>query len=112
MASRRYRKPIVTFEHGTRIYAPSEGEPRYRLIAKDADGARVFQKFHTEDDARRRAREVESMLASSVTMPGRLRAPATVGGFSATGHAFARQLGPLRRAPGVPAAHVGAAGPR
>ena len=51
MASRRYRKPIVTFEHGTRIYAPSEGEPRYRLIAKDADGARVFQKFRTEEEA-------------------------------------------------------------
>jgi integrase len=79
MASRRYRKPIVTFEHGTRIYAPSEGEPRYRLIAKDADGARVFHKFRTEDEARHRARQVESMLASSVTMPGRLRAPATVG---------------------------------
>ncbi len=79
MASRRYRKPIVTFEHGTRIYAPSEGEPRYRLIAKDADGARVFQKFRTDEEARGRAREIESMLASSVTMPGRLSAPATVG---------------------------------
>ena len=79
MASRRYRKPLVTFEHGARIYAPSEAEPRYRLIARDADGARLFLKFRTEDEARQRAREVESKLASSVTMPGRLKAPTTVG---------------------------------
>ena len=79
MASRRYRKPLVTFEHGARIYAPSEAEPRYRLIARDVDGARLFQKFRTEDEARRRAREVESKLASSVTMPGCLRPPTTVG---------------------------------
>ena len=29
--ARRYRKkPLVQFEHGTRIYAPSGGESRYR----------------------------------------------------------------------------------
>lgn len=76
---RRYRKPIVAFEYGTRIYAPSDGEPRYRLIAKDPTGTRVFLKFANEEDARRRARQLEAMLASSVSMPGRRHAPATVG---------------------------------
>jgi len=41
----------------------------------------VFQKVADEETARRRARQLEKMLASSVTMPGRLKAPTTVGGL-------------------------------
>lgn len=77
--SRRYRKPLVSYEFGTRIYAPSEGETRYRIVTTDADGRRVFQKLSTEEAARRRAREAEATLASSIRMPGRAHAPATVG---------------------------------
>jgi len=75
----RYRKPLVSYEFGTRIYAPSDGETRYRIVAKDVDGRRMFQKLPTEDAARHRARELEAILASSVTMPGGSHAPATVG---------------------------------
>lgn len=75
---RRYRKPLVTFEFGTRIYAPSEGEHRYRIIAKDPSGGRIFQKVASEDEARTRARQLEAMLASSVTRPNRGSAPTTV----------------------------------
>ncbi|HYI60513.1 MAG TPA: tyrosine-type recombinase/integrase [Acidimicrobiales bacterium] len=78
MPRRRYSKPIASFEYGTRIYAPSEGEPRYRVIAKDPTGKRIFHRFSTEDEARRRAREIEATLASARVMPGRLQAPATV----------------------------------
>lgn len=38
MAGYRRRKPLVSYEYGTRIYAPSEGEARYRVVATDADG--------------------------------------------------------------------------
>jgi hypothetical protein len=75
---RRYRKPLVTFEFGTRIYAPSEAERRYRIIAKDPSGGRIFQKFASEDEARARARQLEAMLASSVILPSRGSAPTTV----------------------------------
>ena len=53
---RRYRKPLLTFEFGTRIYAPSEAERRYRIIAKDPSGSRIFQKLASEREARARAR--------------------------------------------------------
>ncbi|MCZ7629653.1 MAG: hypothetical protein M5U19_11645 [Microthrixaceae bacterium] len=49
--SRRYRKPLVSFEFGTRIYAPTAAEPRYRVVAPGVDGVRVSQKFTTEDAA-------------------------------------------------------------
>ncbi|MEZ5309185.1 MAG: tyrosine-type recombinase/integrase [Microthrixaceae bacterium] len=52
--SRRYRKPLVSFEFGTRIYAPTDGEPRYQAVAPGVDGVQVSQKFTTEEDARRR----------------------------------------------------------
>jgi hypothetical protein len=78
MPRRRYNKPIASFEYGTRLYAPSEGEPRYRVVAKDRAGRRVFRRFDDEETARQHAREVEADLASSVAMPGRLDAPATV----------------------------------
>jgi hypothetical protein len=79
MAGYRRRKPLVSYEYGTRIYAPSEGEARYRVVTTDADGRRVFHKFTTEDAARQRARELETRLASSVILPGRATAPSTVG---------------------------------
>lgn len=78
MVGYRRRKPLVSYEHGARVYAPSEGEPRYRVVATDADGQRVFAKFSSEDAARHRAREIESRLASSVLLPGRANAPSTV----------------------------------
>lgn len=78
MASYR-RKPLASFEFGTRVYAPSEGEARYRVVTTDAQGRRVMYKFTTEEAARQRARELEAMLASSVILPGRAHAPATVG---------------------------------
>ncbi len=79
--SRRYRKPLVSFEFGTRIYAPTAAEPRYRVVAPGVDGTRVSQKFTTEDDARRRARELEKLHSSAAITPGRLPAPTTVGGL-------------------------------
>lgn len=85
MAGHRRRKPLVSFEYGTRIYAPSEGEPRYLVVATDADGRRVFAKFSSEDAALHRAREIESRLASSVLPPGRANAPTTVEGVGAGG---------------------------
>ncbi len=79
MAGHRRRKPLVSYEFGTRIYAPSAGETRYRVVTTDPDGHRVFYKFSTEDAARRRARELEGRLSSSVLLPGRANAPTTVG---------------------------------
>ncbi|MEI2640049.1 MAG: hypothetical protein V9F03_13785 [Microthrixaceae bacterium] len=49
--SRRYRKPLVSFEFGTRIYAPTDGEPRYQAVAPGVDGVQVSQKFTTEEDS-------------------------------------------------------------
>ena len=72
-------KPLVAFEYGTRIYAPSEGEARYRVVSRDADGRRVFKGVVEEEEARRWARGFEARLASSVLLPGRAHAPATVG---------------------------------
>jgi integrase len=76
---RQYAKPIATFEHGTKVYGPSAGEPRYRVISKDPAGKRVFARFLTEDDARDYARAVECALETTVCVPGRLGAPTTVG---------------------------------
>ncbi|QYG94371.1 tyrosine-type recombinase/integrase (plasmid) [Iamia sp. SCSIO 61187] len=79
MPRRIYSKPIASFEYGTRVYAPSESRPTYRVIAKDPNGKRIFLRFSTEAEARQRAREIETSLASSVTLPGRGNAPTTVG---------------------------------
>jgi integrase len=79
--SRRYRKPLVSFEFGTRIYAPTEAEPRYRVVARTSDGGRVSTNVVTEADARLKARELEKQLAAAVVLPGRSNAPATVGGL-------------------------------
>lgn len=79
MPRRTYSKPIATFEHGTKIYGPSDAEPRYRVIARDPSGKRIFHRFWSDDEARRRARSIEQALEASVCLPGRLDAPATVG---------------------------------
>ncbi len=79
--TRRYRKPLVSFEYGTRIYAPSPNETRYRVVATDADGQRVQQRVATEDEAREFARRFEAMIASAAVISGRLDAPTTVGGL-------------------------------
>ncbi len=63
MAQRR-KKPLAQFEHGTRIYAPSSGESRFRVVAADAStGERVFAACPTEEQARARAREFEQLIA-------------------------------------------------
>ena len=64
---RRYRKkPLAQLEHGTRIYAPSPREARYRVAATDpVSGERIFVKCRTEDAARAKARELEQFIALS-----------------------------------------------
>lgn len=79
---RRYRKPLVSFEFGTRIYAPTDAEPRYRVVAPGVDGVRVSQQFTAEEDARRRARELDKLQSSAAVTPSRLPAPSTVGGLT------------------------------
>jgi hypothetical protein len=79
--ARRYRKkPLVQFEHGTRVYAPSDGESRYRVVASDpASGERIFAKVATEDQARSKAREFEQLLAHAAPIRDpRSEAPRTV----------------------------------
>ena len=63
----RYRKkPLAQLEHGTRIYAPSPSEARYRVVATDpVSGERIFVKCRTEDAARTKARELEQFIAQS-----------------------------------------------
>jgi hypothetical protein len=55
---RSYRKkPLAQLEHGTRIYAPSAGEDRYRVVATDpVSSERIFVKCRTEEQARAKAR--------------------------------------------------------
>lgn len=97
---RRYRKkPLAAFEHGTRIYGPTANERRYRVVATDPCGARLFHKFASEHDARAKAREIEAYLAdrtpirSSPTAPARwppwprVTWPTWAGARSATGSA-------------------------
>jgi integrase len=79
VSTNRRRKPLATFEYGTRVYAPSEGEARYRVVATGADGRRTYFKTTSEKVARERARDIETRLASSVALPGRANAPITVG---------------------------------
>ncbi|MBK5221814.1 MAG: tyrosine-type recombinase/integrase [Acidimicrobiia bacterium] len=78
-ATSRYRKPIISFEHGTRIYAPSPAEPRYRVVATDPDGRRIHHRVATEAEARQRARDLETALARSGARRGQGNAPTTVG---------------------------------
>ena len=69
----RYRKkPLAQYEFGTRIYAPSGGERRYRVVTVDLVAAdRVVHKFTDEDDGRVKARELEQLLASATPLRGR-----------------------------------------
>lgn len=61
----KYRKkPLAQLEHGTRIYAPSDAESRYRVVATDpTTGRRFSTKAHDEATARERAREIEERLS-------------------------------------------------
>ena len=72
--AKRTRKPVAVFEHGTRIYAPVDGERRHRIVARDpATGERIFVAAGTEQEARLRAREIEERLeaAASIREPDR-----------------------------------------
>lgn len=65
-ATRRYRKkPLAVFENGTRLYAPCPSQPRYRVVARDISGDRLFFKFDSEADARIKARLVSSSRTSA-----------------------------------------------
>ena len=78
---RRYRKkPLAAFEHGNRICAPTAGEARYRVVATDSTGSRLFHEFAAEDDARAEARELEAYLAdrTPVRSSPSARAPSTL----------------------------------
>ena len=77
---RRYRrKPLATFEHGTRIYAPTPSEDCYRVSATDATGRRVSHKFAVESHAREKARELEAFLATRTPLYGGRSGDRTVG---------------------------------
>ncbi len=63
----RYRKkPLVQFEHGTKIYSPTSGEPYYRIVAPDPlSSKRLTAKRKTEDLAREQARDFEDRIANA-----------------------------------------------
>ena len=80
MAQHYRKRPLAVFEHGTRIYSPSDGEHRHRVVARDAaTGERIFLKIASEEEARLRAREIEERLAvaASVREPDRWSARST-----------------------------------
>ena len=63
MSSRYRKKPLAQFENGTRLYAPSTGERRFRVVAIDpSSGERIFAKLPTEEQARDKAREFELLI--------------------------------------------------
>jgi hypothetical protein len=66
MPSRYRKQPLAQRDHGTRIYAPSTSEARYRVVATDpVSGERIFVKCRTEDQARANARELEQFIAQT-----------------------------------------------
>jgi integrase len=76
MPSRYRKKPLAQLEHGTRIYAPSAGEARYRIVATDPVlGERIFVNCRTEAAARAKARELEGFIAQ----PAPIRDPGDAG---------------------------------
>ncbi len=78
-AQNHYRKkPLAVFEYGTRIYAPSAGESRFRVVATDVAGSRVSVKYKFEGDARAKAREVEAFLSTRILLRARPDQPRTV----------------------------------
>lgn len=75
MAARR-KKPLAVFEHGTRIYAPSDSNPHYRVVATDpVSGRRTELTATVEDKARCRARELEGRIASAVDLHDAAKRP-------------------------------------
>jgi len=66
MPSSYRKKPFAQFEHGTRIYAPSGTDPRYRVVTSDpSSGKRIFLKCKNEEVARAKARELEQFIAQA-----------------------------------------------
>jgi len=80
------KKPLAQFEHGTRIYAPSSGEPRFRVVTTDSQsGRRVVSKQRTEEVARAKAHEFEQFLAVATPIHSRRSdGPRTVNTLAAT----------------------------
>jgi integrase len=75
-----YRKrPLATFENGTRIYAPTPSEPRYRVVSHSREGRRIHAGFDDEASARRHARRIDSLLVNAPTIGNPSRPPRTVG---------------------------------
>lgn len=77
MPRRQDNRALATYEHGTKIYAPTAGEPRFRIITRDPASKRITLRVATKAEARTqgrpraRARALETMLASSTALPGR-----------------------------------------
>jgi integrase len=72
MPSRYRKKPFAQLEHGTRIYAPSTGEARYRIVTTDpASGERIFAKCRTEEAARAKARELDDFVGQAAPIRDR-----------------------------------------
>lgn len=83
MAGKYRKKPLTQFEHGTRIYATSDSERTYRVVARDpSTGQRIFAKRATEDEARKRAREIEALVASAVPVGSHEERVRTVGALA------------------------------
>jgi integrase len=80
------KKPLAQFEHGTRIYAPSSGESRYRVVTTDNQSdRRVVSKCRTEELARAKAHEFEQFLALATPIHSRRNdGPRTVESLAAT----------------------------
>ena len=92
MTSRYRKKPLAQFEHGTRIYAPSSGELRFRVVARDSSsGERAFAKLATEEEARILSRAADqSPKTRSVSMPSAQAAPSCPQAAGATVSASAK----------------------
>jgi integrase len=72
MPSRYRKKPLAQLEHGTRIYAPSSGETRYRVVTTDpTSGERIFAKCRTEEAARAKARELDDFVGQAAPIRDR-----------------------------------------
>lgn len=66
MASQSRKRPLVQFEHGTRIYSPTSSEPKFRVVSTHGDtGTRRFTKCSCEEEARMKARQWEMELMSA-----------------------------------------------
>jgi integrase len=84
VSSRRSRrKPLAVFEHGTRLYAPSAAEAKYRVVTSDVTGRRMFFKFTREADARGKARELEAYLGTATPVRGSHDDPRSVAALAA-----------------------------